>query len=527
MQAKRLSLPVVLSCLAGLIIAGCTSRSAPTRFERRVHRHRTMARPFSAPAADMGFQAPPPSQYAYTGDDKRSTFAVDVDTASFELVRRMLNEGRPIPPEAVRTEEFVNAQAYGYRSPSSGELAIHTELCPAPFRDGMHLLRVGIQARRVHPADRKPANLVLVIDTSGSMADDDKLGLVKAACRALLAELDHNDRVAVVAYDTEATPVVPFVRAGEREAILHAVDRLRPGGRTSVEAGLEAGYGLASEQFDDDRTNRVILFSDGVANEDSLRADWILSAARRWAAEGIALTSVGVGFGEYNDHLLEQLADQGDGSYCYIDSPAEAERLLGRDFVRLGQVAAADVRVQVRFDSAAVRRYRLMGYDNRALDDDEFTSRHADGGEIGVGQSVTALYAVELRDAAAARPDATVATVHLRYDKPGALLTRKLKSRVRLADATSAFTDATDATRLAVAAAYFAELLRDTYWSGSYRLADIHAICRQTDLGSRGRAGRDRLLAMIDAARRAMPAADGPRRSRAEADDDGWVDASR
>jgi len=524
MHTSRSTMLLSLCLLASSGLTGCMTfysfRAADARYLRS---HRSSHR---ATAEGMVFRSTRPTQYAYTEDDARNTFAVDVDRASYDLVRRMLNAGRPVPPEAVRTEEFVNAQDYGYGSPASGALAIHTEFCPAPFRDGMHLLRVAIQAKRVHPADRTGSNLVLVLDTSGSMADDGKFDLVREAVRILLAELDKRDKVAVVAYDAEAREIVPFVRAAERGAILHAIDQLRPQGRTSIEAALTLAYSLARTEFDDDRVNRLILFSDGVANEDRTEPESILCMARDWSDDGIALTTVGVGFGEYNDYLLEQLANQGDGNYGHIDSVDEARSILGYDFIQLGQAAATNVRVQVRFDDDVVRRYRLMGYDNRELTDDEFTDSCADGGEMGVGQSVTALYAIELRNPGKYDNDETFATVHVRYDKPGGWFTRKAKASVRVSDAKAAFEDATSATRLAAAGAYFAEWLRGTYWSRFYKLQDIRTICERVDPPTRARKGRDRLLAMIDAAGKTTTATTRPVRS-GTATDDGWFDVPR
>lgn len=528
MNAIRTACLVGLTLLGGLV-AGCASGrpqygSGSDDRADGAHYERPAARPLRDPApsparppAAMQHQDYGVNPREYAADDRRSTFAIDVDTASYALAKRYIRGGQLPPPAAVRTEEFVNAFDYHYGSPVEGEMAIALDACRAPMREATLLLRVGLQARRVHPADRKRGNYVLVIDTSGSMAERGKLQWVQRACAVLLDNLHEDDRVAVVRYDSAARTVMGFSRAGERRAILHAIGQLRPGGNTSVQAGLLAGYVLADEAYDRRRINRVILFSDGVANTDRTGADDILALARRRRDEGITLTTIGVGLDNYNDTLLEQLADRGDGNYHYLNDLDAAERVLGETFTGNMQRVAEDVKVQVEFNDEAVRRYRLMGYENRAVADKDFHNGRVDGGDLGAGQSVTALYAVDLRAPlpdGPARPRAPrLATVRVRYRKPGSVWTKEISQSLCVDEVTAE--PARNDLRLAATAAYFAEALRGSYWSSQYDLAAVADLGRSTWVEPARRDQLDELLELIAAARLAD-------RPRCDQDERGW-----
>jgi len=522
MQTKhttwRLGLWVI--ALAGALLYGCMG----THVDHRPGPYRSAGESRSpARAPTMRFTDHGTRPFTHAADDRKSSFAVDVDTASYTMVRAYLARHEMPPRAAVRTEELINALTYNYPSPDGDDLAIHTEMCPAPFRSGIHLLRVGLQARRVHAADRTPADITLLIDVSGSMAARGKLDLVRQSCRVLLDQLDQRDRVALVAYNTRARKVLGFTRASEAGPILHAIAALRPGGRTSVQAGLTEAYRLAREAYDSDRTSRVILFSDGVANTDNTGAEGILTCTRRWREKGTTLTTIGVGMGTYNDTLLEQLADKGDGNYHYIDTIDQVRRVLGGGFTGTSQLVARDVKVQVEFDRKTVRRYRLMGYENRNLTDRQFRDRKADGGEMGAGQSVTALYAVELnRSPAVVSGSTRVATVRVRYRKPNGSWTHSRNSDVRTGQIRSAFAAASDDTRLAATAAHFAESLRDTYWSRQYGLHDVLTVGRSVRVGAERRGQLADLLGMIDSARGLAPDGGGPAGEIDENEEDRW-----
>ncbi len=511
MQTTRSRAAAVITmgiALLGAALAGCggmrdPSRPAsPTDCQTRSPRSPSPAAGSQARAVGgMGFTYHGTNQYVHASDDRKSTFSVDADTASYTMMRRYVRRGQLPPLEAVRTEEFINAMDYGYAGPSTGAVAIHTEMCPAPFRNGAYLLRVALQGRRIHPADRKPADITLVIDVSGSMAARGKLDLVAQAAKTLLNELGSRDRVAIVSYNTRATRVMDLTRVDDRGVFTHAIAKLRPGGRTSVWAGLREGLAVATAARDAKRVNRVILFSDGVANTDYTRSDDFVAAVRAANKKGVRLTTIGVGLDNYNDTLLEQLADNGDGNYHYLDTVEQAENVLGRNFVRTNEMIARNVKVQVAFNDDTVARYRLMGYENRAIADGDFTSKSVDGGDMGAGQTVTALYAVELRSAAANRKASeTVATVRVRYLKPDGWWAQKAEAPVRIGDIASAFSTASDDTRLAVTAAHYAEWLRDTYWAGRYTLANVQTIGRTVRTDARGRSNAAELLELLASA---------------------------
>jgi len=511
MNDSRIAVTLSVALAAGLAagLAGCGNREwSPSPADRRG------GRPEHAPAEvgclaylSRGGQPPPGVGYmrhrdygarmpVHADHDRLSTFAVDVDTASYRLVRSYLAGGTLPPPEAVRTEEFVNAFDYAYASPARGELAIHLEAGPSMLADATIMLRVALQARRVHPADRRPADLTLVIDTSGSMGARGKLALVKRACGILLDTLDDRDRLSVVRYDSTASVVMRSVRADRRQAILHQIARLRPGGTTSVQAGLQAAYRQAAEDFDAERTNRVILFSDGVANTDRTDAESILRIVQRHRAKGITLTTIGVGFGNYNDVLLEQLADKGDGNYYYLDTQDQAADLLGRNFTVISELAARDVKVQVDFNPKVVRRHRLLGYENRHVADRDFRNDRVDAGEMGAGASVTALYVLELRTPPHAR-DGRIAKVRVRYRKPDSRRTREISRTINTGDVRSNLRSLSDATRLAAVAAYYAEWLRDGYIARRYTLDKLAAVARDVHVDVARRRQLDELRKMI------------------------------
>jgi Ca-activated chloride channel homolog len=265
--------------------------------------------------------------FVETRDDPLSTFALDVDTGSYSVARRWIEESQLPPRESVRPEEYVNAFDYGYDAPRSG-LEVSVDGGPSPFDDDRHLIRIGVQGEIVDDEDRGEAALTFVVDTSGSMDRDDRLGLVKESLSILVDELEDDDTVAIVTYDSDSGIVLEPTRARDRDAILEAIDRLRPGGSTNLEAGLRLGYELASESFRRDGINRVVLASDGVANVGVTDPDELARMIREDADRGIHLVTVGFGMGNFNDVTMEQLADQGDGFYAYVDTVDEAERLF-------------------------------------------------------------------------------------------------------------------------------------------------------------------------------------------------------
>lgn len=353
-------------------------------------------RPNERPA-DMYFRFWGDNAFERTATDPLSTFAIDVDGASYALAREYLERGL-IPEKAqVRTEEFVNYFRPDVAAPVNGPLAIVAELAPSPFSSdrSRSLLRVALRARELAPTERGRQNLMLVVDVSGSMKEENRLELVKHALRLLAARLAASDHVGIAAFSDEARLVLPMTLVSDRPTIESAIHGLTPSGSTNAAAGLRVGFSELAAKFDVEAENRVVLFSDGVANVGATDAESILAEVSEQRSKGIYLSTIGVGMGNHNDVLLEQLADRGDGACAYVDSDDEAKRAIVDRFSGAFVTVARDVKVQVEFDPAQVERYRLLGYENRAVADADFRNDAVDGGEIGAGEQVTALYEFE------------------------------------------------------------------------------------------------------------------------------------
>lgn len=344
--------------------------------------------------------------------DPLSTFALDIDTGSYTRFRDAVSNGGWVNPDEVRTEEFVNYFAQDYPAPESG-LGVSIDATTLPFQPDHRLVRVGISSAPAASAYRSDADLALVVDCSGSMNEAGKMQTTKAALWTLVSSLRPTDRVAMVCYSTEASVALEPTPVSEREAIVAAIDRLRPQASTNAAAGLALGYDLARSMRTEGRMTRVILISDGVANVGETDPDGILGRISTEAKAGTNLISVGVGITTYNDHLLEQLADQGDGWHVYVDTEAEAERVFATGLTGSLVVAATDAKAQVAFDPDQVSGYRLLGYENRAVADDDFRNDAIDGGEVFAGHTTTALYEVDLRKSRSREPFVTATVRYL------------------------------------------------------------------------------------------------------------------
>jgi Ca-activated chloride channel family protein len=408
--------------------------------------------------------------------DAFSTFAADVDTASYTLMRNYLRNNSLPPTAAVRTEEFVNFFNYYYSQPPSGKFAIHTEMAPSFFGDATSkLLRVGIQGQEILARNRKAASLTFVVDVSGSMNQDNRLELAKRSLRLLVEQLNSNDQVAIVIYGSEARTLLTPTAGSNKSAILSAIDKLRPEGSTNAEAGLLEGYRVAAQAMIPGGINRVILCSDGVANVGNTGPDAILARIKTEAENGINLTTVGFGMGTYNDVLMEQLANQGDGAYAYVDSLEEARRIFVENLTGTLQVLAKDMKIQVEFNPQVVAQYRLLGYENRAVADQDFRNDAVDAGEVGSNHSVTALYEVRFQPEA---PDGKVADVRIRYKDVDNLdrIVEQLKP-VNTSDV-MAFNSASPSFRLATAVAEYAEILRQSPFALDGNLAAVLSLAQ-------------------------------------------------
>lgn len=409
--------------------------------------------------ADYGIRT-----FVSTTDDSTSTFALDVDTGAYSLARRTIEEGYLPPLESVRVEEFINAFDYGYAEPREA-LGLSMDGGPSPFDEQTYLIRIGVQAKRIGDRDRPPASLTFVIDTSGSMDRSDRLGLVKKALFGLVDSLNDDDEVAIVIYSDNSGVILEPTRVENKLVILAAIDRLRPGGSTNLESGLRSGYAMADDAYRRDGVNRVILLSDGIANVGTSDPQGLSQMIRDDADRGIQLLTVGFGLGGYNDTLMEQLADRGDGFYAYVDSEDEANELFNENLTSTLVTVAIDAKIQVEFDENIVDEYRLLGFENRGIRDNDFRNNDVDAGELGAGHQVTAIYEVLLHRDVSLRDSQDLARVMLRWEEPGSHDLTEIETRVELSDIEPSWNRTSKEFRLATTVATFAEQLRHSRYA--------------------------------------------------------------
>jgi len=406
----------------------------------------------------------------------RSTFAMDVDTASYDHARSVLQRGARPSPERVRPEEFVNAFHQDYPEPAGNGFTVTLDGARLPrghadAGDDVRLLRVGLQTRAEDRATRPDAALTVVVDVSGSMGDPGKLDVVRRSLHALVDEGRPRDTLALVAFSDEARILRPATPLRERARLHEAIDGLFAQGGTGLEAGLVTGYEVAREGFREGATNRVVLLSDGIANVGATDATAILERVREQAAKRVTLLGVAVGR-DYADDMMEQLADRGDGFVVYADDAERARRAFVDTLPAALPVRALDAKVQVTFDPRTVAGYRLVGYENRRLAGEDFRDDRVDGGEVFAGHAVTALYLVRLRPGA----EGGVATTQLRWQDPGTREPRELGADVTVADLDGALAASRPRLQVDYAAASFAEQLRDGPRGAQVPAADLARI---------------------------------------------------
>ena len=442
-------------------------------------------------------------------DDHLSTFALDVDTASYVVARNHLEGGQLPPIGAVRVEEFVNYFDGGYRT-LIDEFNVTLEAAPSPFSDPDRvMLRVGVQAPELLSDLVIPDTVVLVLDRSGSMGQSagpadrpmERMSLVHEAVELLLSGLPTSTRVGVVAYnDRAATILDPTEVSGNADWIVDEIRaRVYPGGSTNAEAGLVRGYDMALREADRGRAVLVLLLSDGVANVGATRTDDILEQIGERG--DIGLSTVGVGLGPFNDELMEQLANKADGTYHYIDTPSEARRIFVENLTSLLASVARDAKIQVEFDRDKVLSYRLLGFENRAIADEDFRDDSRDAGEVGVGQSSTALYEVTL-DRSWDRGREPIATATLRYRRPASERITETWASLHADDVERSFLHADPRFRLAVVAAEFAEVLRDSPFVEDRSMEELSYQADRVADDLRRDADAGELADLIDTARR-------------------------
>ena len=477
-----------------------------------------------APAGMPAFAPPPANTEHYAGlddnpvhrvsDQPVSTFSVDVDTGSYSNVRRMLLDGVRPPADAVRAEEFINYFDYGHSAPSGTDVpfGITTELAPAPWNAERRLLMIGIKGYDIPRADLPPSNLVLLIDTSGSMNSPDKLPLLKRAMGMLVRQLRPQDTVSIVVYAGSAGLVLPPTPGNRQGEILAALSQLEAGGSTNGGDGIRLAYDMARQGFIEGGTNRVLLATDGDFNVGTVDQGALETLVADQRASGIALTTLGFGQGNYNDALAERLADLGNGNHAYIDSALEARRVLVEAMGSTLATIASDVKVQVEFNPAVVAEYRLVGYENRVLRNEDFANDKVDAGDIGAGHSVTALYELTLAGSPAVRlpglrygdtnpttasDSREVAHVRLRYKQPGTDTSRLVETPV-LRDQLRA--QPGESMRFAAAVAGFADLLRGGARTDGWGWDGVLATARSAQ-GGPGQGMRAEFVELVELAR--------------------------
>ncbi len=421
-----------------------------------------------------------------------STFSVDVDTGSYANVRSYLNMGQQPPKDAVREEAFINYFDYAYSVPEdkSQPFASYTELAPAPWSDERHILRIGLQGYDLPVADRKPSNLVFLVDVSGSMHDQNKLPLLIQSLTMMVKQLSARDTVSLVTYAGNTQLVLSPTKGKEKQTIINALKSLKAGGGTYGESGIKMAYQQAQKAFIKGGVNRVILATDGDFNLGLTNLDALKDLVAEQRKQGVSLTTLGFGRGNYNDAMMEQLANIGDGNHAYIDTLHEAQKVLLRQMSGTLQSIANDVKIQLEFNPSQVKEYRLIGYQNRLLKDEDFNNDKVDAGEIGVGHTVTALYELTLVgnqgqvDALRYQQNKIESTsdellqVKIRYKLPGDNESKLISQVVNKQQILPDFNSASSDFKFATSVAAFAQKLKQSQYLGNMAYHDIASIAR-------------------------------------------------
>lgn len=420
-----------------------------------------------------------------------STFSIDVDTGSYSNSRRMLNNGVLPPSDAVRLEEFINYFDYQYAVPENNEqpFDIDSVVSVAPWNKERHLMRIGLKGFESKTIVNKGSNLVFLLDVSGSMDQVNKLPLLKKSLRMLTSQLTDKDSVSIVVYAGASGVVLEPTRGNNKSGILQALDKLQAGGSTNGASGIELAYQLAQQHFIKEGVNRVILATDGDFNVGISDHNQLIDLIKRKKEHGIALTTLGFGQGNYNDHLMEQLADAGNGNYAYIDTLNEARKVLVDEMQSTLHMIAKDVKIQVEFNPAQVSEYRLIGYENRQLDQEDFNNDKVDAGDVGAGHTVTAFYELTLTNSKdkfiaplryqgqAMRDDLTpvegeIAHIKLRYKHPQGNKSKLIDRTVDLTQI-SKFDEQSADFRFATAVVGFGQLLKQSKFRLNSDYTDI------------------------------------------------------
>jgi len=426
-----------------------------------------------------------------------STFSIDVDRASYSNIRRFINQGHRPPVDAVRIEELINYFKYDYPEPRNDHpFAVYTEIAECPWDDGHYLMHIGLKGKSIDKENLPASNLVFLLDVSGSMNSPNKLPLLKAAFRLLVNELRAEDRVSIVVYAGAAGVVLEPTPGSKKEIILEAIDRLNAGGSTAGGAGLKLAYKLAAENFMEEGNNRIILATDGDFNigvSSNAEMERLIEKKRD---EGVFITVLGFGMGNYKDDKMEIIADKGNGNYAYIDNIQEARKVLVSEFGGTMFTIAKDVKFQIEFNPAMIKSYRLIGYENRLLNDEDFNDDRKDAGEMGAGHTVTALYELVPAGSDESGPSIDplkyqegrrvvrqgiseeLLTIKLRYKKPEG--EKSILMEIPVKKEVLAFNKSSEDLRFSAAVAGFGMLLRESEHKGTATLDSVIEMARNS-----------------------------------------------
>ena len=417
-----------------------------------------------------------------------STFSIDVDTGSYSNVRRMLNAGRLPPADAVRVEEMINYFPYAYTLPKgNAPFAVHTEIAPAPWNTSHQLLHIGIKAQDIAKASLPPANLVFLVDVSGSMNSPERLPLLKSALKLLVNQLRPQDTVSLVTYASGTQVVLEPTSGAHKAAITAALDNLRAGGSTAGAAGITLAYNMAQQGYIKGGINRILLATDGDFNVGITSFEALKNMAEEKRKGGVSLSTLGFGVGNYNEKLMEQLADAGNGNYSYIDTLNEGQKVLVDEMTSTLATVAKDVKIQIEFNPNLVSEYRLVGYENRMLKREDFNNDKIDAGEVGAGHTVTAIYELTLKGSAgsvdplrygndntsAINKTGELAFLRLRYKAPDGEISQLMEWPLHKQDIKSSLANTSTEFRFAAAVAAFGQQLRGGKHTGEMDYADI------------------------------------------------------
>jgi Ca-activated chloride channel homolog len=502
-RATKLEEVIVTAQTRQSTVRGAQNSPQRAPRERRLEKSKPAVPMIAPPAQAAAYQATPPSNtenYDHQDDNPIhlaseqpvSTFSIDVDTGAYANMRRFLNAGQLPPEDAVRVEELINYFDYRYAPPAdrTTPFRVATELAPTPWNRNSLLLKVGIKGFEISAKERPAANLVFLIDVSGSMSTPDKLPLLKSAFRLLTDQLTARDRVSMVVYAGSSGVVLEPTPGDQKHKIHEAIDRLEAGGSTNGAQGIRLAYQLAHDAQIVKGINRVVLATDGDFNVGVTNFESLVDMAERQRGSGVALTTLGFGSGNYNDKLLEQLADAGNGNYAYVDNLNEARKVLVSELSSTLFTIAKDVKIQVEFNPAEVLEYRLIGYENRKLAREDFNNDKVDAGEIGAGHRVTALYEIVLaggkgrvdplrygaRNAVLAK-SGELANVRVRYKQPDSDVSSLLEYPIQSASAVP-FEKASTDFRFATSVAAFGQLLRGGKYLDKFGYDDVAQLAK-------------------------------------------------